>query len=107
MRRGTTPTHRFSIPVRASDVANVKILYSQFNKCKVTKCIDDIVIDDYKVTTRLTQEETLRFSCNTEPVSMQVRLLTKSGISCASNVIKDKVYTCLEDDIILPAGNVR
>ena len=63
MRRGTTPTHTFTIPedIDVSSMVAIFITYSQFSKTQLEKDISQITIDGQVLSVHLTQEETLAF----------------------------------------------
>ena len=99
MRRGTTPIHYFEIPFEKAIIKTVKIIYSQNNKTVLCKNTTDCEIEDGKISVRLTQEETLLFSCKAV-VNVQVRILTKGGDALASDIIKVAAFECLDDGVL-------
>lgn len=86
--RGTTPYHRFSLPISPDLIDKIYITYLQ-GDIKVEKSKDDIefitsedVPPVYKAVVHLTQADTLMFkskSPNTEPVEIQMDIKTTNG----------------------------
>jgi hypothetical protein len=97
MRRGTTPTHTFSLPVPADEVASFRVIYNQNGKNVLTR--DDAELNGVTATLKLTQEETLRFISSVR-VEIQVRLLTNDGDALASDVITINVDRLLENEVL-------
>lgn len=61
LRRGSTPTNVFDVNIDLTG-AKIYITYKQGNKIIVEKTGADIQVEQNRLTTRLTQEETLRFA---------------------------------------------
>ena len=99
MNRGTTPKHHFTLPFDTGLLKTVRIVYSQMDEVILVKTGDDLIFEGDTVTTQLSQEETLRFSCR-KPVEIQVRVLTKAGEAHNSVIIKTSVSRCLETEVI-------
>lgn len=99
MRRGTTPTHTFQLPVDASLLDEVKITYVQKDKEVLTKYKRDCKVNGSSISVTLTQEETLRFSqycvCH-----VQVRALTNDGEAIASQIMNVKVLPLLDAEVL-------
>lgn len=93
-RRGSTPTNVFNVNVDLRE-AKVYITYKQNNKIVVEKSGSDIQVERNKLTTRLTQAETLKFSVGT--VRIQIRYILPNGSSDASNIIETRVEEILKD----------
>ena len=93
-RRGSTPTNVFNVNVDLRD-AKIYITYKQNNKIIVEKSGSDIQVERNKLTTRLTQAETLRFSVG--PVRIQIRYVRPNGSSDASNIIETRAEEILKD----------
>lgn len=100
MIRGTTPTHIFKVPLKASEIKSVEITYSQSDKEILQKTTSDCVIEDELISTTLTQEETLMFDHKFK-VQFQVRILTSAGIALASKVIHMNAEQCLSDEVLV------
>lgn len=97
MTRGTTPTHTFVVPIDASDVAKIRVIYSQRGQVILAKDYD--TYQDGKLVVQLSQEETLDFS-STQPVYIQLRVLTLAGEALASEVICTCAAQLLEDEVL-------
>lgn len=100
MRRGTTPTHTFQLPVDAATLEEVKIIYAQSGKEVLTKYKEDCSANGTAVSVTLTQEETLKFSA-CSPCQIQVRALTADGEAMASDIIEIKVYPILDSGVLV------
>lgn len=98
MRRGTTPTHTFVVPIDASDVAKIRVIYSQRGQVILTRDYD--TYQDGKLVVQLSQEDTLKFD-DKQPVYIQLRVLTLAGEALASNVIETQSYWLLEDEVLV------
>ena len=97
MTRGTTPTHTFTVPIDASDVAKIRVIYSQHGRVILTRDYD--TYQDGKLVVQLSQEETLDFS-STQPVYIQLRVITLAGEALASEVIQTCAARLLEDEVL-------
>lgn len=99
MMRGTTPTHIFTLPFEANLISNIRIIYTQGDEQVFVKEVKDCNIDGNTVTVRLTQEETFLFDCK-KYVEIQVRALTNGGDVLNSNIMKESVERCLDNEVI-------
>lgn len=99
MMRGTTPTHIFTLPFEANLLSNIRIIYTQGDEQVFVKEVKDCNIDGNTVTVRLTQEETFLFDCK-KYVEIQVRALTHGGDVLNSNIMKESVERCLDNEVI-------
>lgn len=99
MRRGTTPTHTFTLPFETNQLTKVRIVYSQGNAPIVTKEVEDCVLEGNTVTVKLTQEDTLKFD-NSKFVSIQLRVVTDDEDSLVSDIIQKAVGECLDDEVL-------
>lgn len=102
MRRGTTPTHTFTTDVDLSSAEVMYITYQQRSKTILEKTLDDATIEGNKVTVRLTQAETLRFSDDyaSNEVKIQIRARTHDSSAWVSNVMTTTVDRLLKEGII-------
>ena len=100
MYRGTTPTHTFEADIDLSDADVMYITYSQGNKTRVEKSLDDedgsVSITDNVVTVTLTQKDTLAFRENCE-VRIQLRVGFADGSRIASNIIRTTADEILKE----------
>lgn len=99
MRQGTTPTHTFEIPLAKSLISAVKVIYAQGDKTVLCKRASDCDIEDGKISTRLTQEETFLFDCK-KLVQIQLRVLTTGNDSLVSDIMRRSVAECLDGEVI-------
>jgi hypothetical protein len=100
MFKGTTPTHIFEIPMDTSLIKEVKITYSQKDEEKLVKRTKDCSLGECTISTRLSQEDTFRFTSNTF-VTIQIRILTTSGDALACEPIITSVGKCLDDEVLV------
>ena len=96
MRRGTTPTHCFTLPVAANQIEDIYITYLQSGIIKFEKSKSEIEIDDSPdgftstAKTTLSQAETLSL-CDSVDSYIQIRFTTISGSAFASQIIREPV----------------
>lgn len=100
MIRGTTPEHKFTIPFDTALVDKVKIIYAQDDVVVFEKETADCVLDGMTVTTRLTQEDTLKLD-HKKAVQIQLRILTTGGQALASIIEKVGVSQLLDDEVLV------
>ncbi|MDO4619960.1 MAG: hypothetical protein Q4B09_04990 [Lachnospiraceae bacterium] len=60
MRRGSTPTHRFAVPIDLTG-ATVYITYQQNGKTALEKTGSDLIVTEQYIDVPLTQDDTLAF----------------------------------------------
>lgn len=99
MRQGTTPIHTFGIPLDKSIIKSVKITYKQGDKIVLCKRTEDCDIEDGKIITHLTQNDTLLFDYKSV-VKFQLKILTNDGNVHVSDVMRKGVYECLDDEVM-------
>lgn len=99
MRRGTAPTHTFTLPLDANAIKTVQVAYAQAGRVVLTKQTPDIIMDGNSLSYKLTQQETLLFDAS-ERVEIQVRLLTAGGDALASGIISIGVERILNDEVL-------
>ena len=90
MIQGTTPTNRFNLPFDVSEVAALRIAYSQKGAVIFTKTEADCTLEGNTVTLRLTQEETFKFE-GEEVVQIRLRVKQKDGNVKASKPVVSKI----------------
>ena len=100
MRRGTTPTHTFTIPFDVANVSDALIVYAQNDLEILRKTAPHCHMDGNTISVELTQEETLKFNCH-KKVQIQVRVLTTEGKALASNIITADVEKCLSNEVLV------
>ena len=94
LRRGSTPTNVFNVNIDLTG-AKIYITYKQGSKIIVEKTGADIQVEQNRLTTRLTQEETLRFAPG--PARIQIRYVKPDGFADASNIIETRAEEILKD----------
>ncbi len=99
MKRGTTPTHKFTTPYNANDIDKVRIIYSQKDTPVITKENDGITFENNTIITKLSQEETLSFNCK-RAVEIQIKILLKTGEVVLSEIIRESVDRCLDSEVL-------
>ena len=99
MIRGTTPTHIFTTDIDLRGAAVLFLTYKQ-NQAKVLeKNIEDVTIEEDKITVTLTQQETLMFN-TTMRVEMQIRVRFPDGSALASDIMHAPVERILKGGVI-------
>ena len=100
MRIATTPTHTFTFPetIRLSEITEAEFVYGQCGEKKLTKTLDDFVIDYQKNTfsITLTQDETKLFAPGEALV--QAKIKTSTGSVLASQIIIFNVKPVLNSE---------
>lgn len=99
MIRGTTPTHRFTIPIDAELVKEVRITYEQDGKLLVEKTEKDCTIEEKTLSVKLTQEDTLKFSSK-KKADLQVRILTTNDTALATEILKLEIEDVLNEEVL-------
>ena len=98
---GTTPTHVFDgIPIDICPlIKEVKITYLQNNEEVLVKRTEDCVIENGRISTRLTQEDTFKFDWS-KLVSIQLRVLTVNGDCFKSDPMMETAGRCLDKEVL-------
>ena len=99
MIRGSTPTHRFKLPIDTKNLSKIKIIYAQADEILFEKDLNACTCDGDVVTVKLTQEETFKFDCKKD-VQIQLRVRTTSGDVIPSNIKIVDVGKCLDDEVL-------
>lgn len=103
MYRVTTPTHTFKLPIDTSDCSVILLDYKQ-DKTTLTKKYENgttpagMTLDEDQVIQVLTQEETKKFKKGF--VNIQIRVLTNSGKSYASQWFTSVVNDVINEEIL-------
>lgn len=100
MRRGTTPTHTFTIPFDAEQIKSVRVVYAQTGQVVLAKETEACTLNGNTVTLKLTQEESLRFH-DMKNVEIQLRVLLHDGNALTSDIVSVYVSRCLDDEVIV------
>ena len=99
MKRGTTPTHIFTLPVDTGLFSHIRIIYAQHGNPVLVKENDACQLDGNTVTVKLSQEETFRFDSGVS-VEIQLRAMANDGEVMNSGIIKATVHRCLDNEVI-------
>lgn len=100
MRRGTTPTHTFTLPVDAGEIVKVRVNYAQNRKLVLVKTETDAeVLEGRTLQYRLSQQETLSFSSNAD-VEIQMDILTRAGEALKSEISRVPAHRCLNEEVL-------
>lgn len=97
--RGATPTHEFTVTEDFTAAVACFITYQQNGQTVLEKGINDVTITATKISTTLTQEETLRFA-EEKPVEIQIRIKLDDGSAHKSEVIKTTTDKLLKEGVI-------
>lgn len=96
MRRGTTPTFKFTLPIDTSSIVAVYISVAQHRKIIIEKTIDDCTLDGNLISVKLTQDETLLLvESNTTEIQLRMRLA--DGSALASQIFSESTERILKD----------
>lgn len=98
MRKGTTPTLTFQLPIEVAELANAKVTLCQ-GDVRLEKKLCDCESTNDSITVKLTQEETFLFDCNSH-IKVQLRVVTVNGDALASDIFTIFVAQCLDDEVI-------
>ena len=96
-RRGSTPTNVFNVNIDLTG-ATVFITYSQNNKVVIEKTGSDVTIESDKLTTTLSQTDTLALQSGRTEI--QIRYVMSNGTADASNIIVVDAQRILKDGVI-------
>ena len=99
MRKGTTPTHVFEIDFDTAKIKTIKITYLQRDQEILVKRTEDCVIEEGRIYTKLSQEDTFMFEGDCL-VTIQLRILTMSGDALAAEPVVVSVKECLDEEVL-------
>ena len=99
MIRGTTPKLEFTLPFDTSEIEEAYVTLSQNDVVIVDKPLKDCKCDAQKLSVRLTQEDTLKLSCDCK-TDIQIRVRTKAGDALASDIARVNTDRILKDGVI-------
>lgn len=100
MRRGTTPTLKFTLPFDAGSITALSIAFAQGGRVVLEKELKDCTIDGQAITLELTEEDTLTFDIGSDWVEIQLRVGIGSR-RLASNIIRTVVSRILRDGLLV------
>lgn len=119
--RGTTPYHKFLVPMSSQDIDTIYITYLQNGEIVLDKTGEDVSVEDVdietenahmedyeiepsessQVTLHLTQEDTLKFkfypAAEKNIAVIQLRILTSEGEAYASDPIHERIFGVLKE----------
>ena len=98
MRRGTTPTLKFTLPYEIA-VSSLYITFMQRGRTILEKTIDDVTLDGKTINVELTQDDTLTFTAG-QPISIQIRIRDTENKAVASQIIETTAEEVLKDGVI-------
>ena len=100
MRKGTTPTLTFKLPVSISTLKTVKVSICQ-GEIALYKYLSDLtIVDEYTLKLSLTQKETFMFD-DRNVVKIQLRVLTNDGIAPPTPIFTERLDKCLDDEVLV------
>jgi hypothetical protein len=100
MNMGGTPLHTFELEIGTANIVDLLISYAQSGRVILRKRLEDCTLTGNRVSVRLTQEDTLRFSEN-HNVEIQLRVKLDTGIVIPSDPIIETVRGCVDTEVIL------
>ncbi|MBE6637538.1 MAG: hypothetical protein E7618_07040 [Ruminococcaceae bacterium] len=99
MRKGTTPTHIFTLGIETSCLTDLRILYAQ-DDVILEKHLSDCVLEGETASVTLTEEETFLFASDA-PVNIQLRLRIGEDVVLTSDPIIVPVKRCLKEEVLI------
>lgn len=99
MRQGTTPTHSFTLPFDADYPDEIEITYSQNGAIVLKKYKKDCLLSGNKISFKLTQEETFKFSYK-DNVEIQIRALLGGSCVIGCDPMVVSVKKCNSREVI-------
>lgn len=99
MRRGTTPTHTFTLPFSVDVIDKIRVIYAQSEIVKFIKKKSDVQLNGNKVVVKLTQQDTFKLNCKLK-TDIQLRVLTTSGDALTSDIYTLSTKRCLDDEVL-------
>lgn len=99
MRRGTTPTHIFTLPFDVSIITDVRVIYSQEKVVKIRrKGIEECSMVGNDITLKLTREETMKLN-SSKLVNIQLEIWTLGNDVMVSDPILKSIDECFDDEV--------
>lgn len=98
IRRGTTPTLRFSVPWDTSQVVKIYLTFVQEGSLALELDVADVMLGPGTIWCPLQQADTLALSPGF--CSMQVRALLSDGATVASDVMVYRVEDALKGGVL-------
>lgn len=98
IRRGTTPTVRFTTTVTQSDVESIYITFEQDGETVVEKDGSSVVWNEDGFTIHLSQDETLGFKTGFANVQIRAKLLASQAT--ATQILPVEIENVLKSGVI-------
>ena len=99
MRRGSTPTHTFTLPFNTEVIEKLRITYKQQGDTVLTKTEKDVELSEKTIVCELTQEDTLSF-LEKVIVEIQLKILTKNGKVYPSDIYRVSPGRVLDEEVL-------
>lgn len=99
MKKGSTPTHIFALPISGEAIKNIEITYSQDRAVVLQKYKPDCTIDKNKVSLTLSQEDTFLFKDDVN-VEIQIRVMDIDDHVYPSNIMRVSCDRCLSKAVM-------
>lgn len=99
IRRGTTPTMHFALPIDVSLIKEVRITYAQNDRELYVKTTEDCTMEGKTISHTLTQEETFRLD-SASRAQVQLRLLTAGGVVPPIEIEPIKVLPSIDEEVL-------
>lgn len=97
---GGTPLHEFELDLaEMPNIVEVLISYTQNGRVILRKKLKDCTLEGNKLSVRLTQEDTLKFT-EDHKVRIQIKLKTDEGRILPSEVMVTPTSRCLDLEVI-------
>lgn len=99
MKRATTPTHEFTLPIEASLIRRFLLTYTQNGEIILEKRETDMAVNGNVWSVKLTQEEANLFTGGVI-ARAQIRILTTGGDAMASGEYQIYVGPVFNDEVL-------
>lgn len=99
MKRASTPTHFFTLPISADLIKTFLLTYKQGGRIILEKRRGDMTINGNVWSVQLTQEEANLFEANVV-ASAQIRVLTITNEALPSNIMTFRIDPVLNDEVL-------
>lgn len=99
MIRGTTPIDDFILPFNIENIDRIKLIYKQDEECVLVKRTEDFLMEGNKISVKLSQEETLLFTCKKLAYCI-LRVVDKAETALATDKMYFTVTDCGDDEVL-------
>lgn len=100
MIRGTTVTHTFNVDLKASEIKELKVTYSQGGRIVLFRKLADCEVTDNTIVVKLLQEDTFKFD-SSKHVNIQIRVLTNDDQVSSTPILTVSVGACLDNEVLV------